>query len=196
MSALGPGWHIRATGAIHGIVGERPRFRRSAASDRVIWGHLVPVGVAAVIEPRDGAASYYETWAPDSLYLPKTGQGAGVYVGEHRVDGGTRVGHVSTLTSGRAWIDAALLIDDSPAGDAMLSDIGEDGGRLPLSIGFLADPGRSVRSNRGPVPEILRTRAMLIEVAVVERGAFDSAVTYARGTLAGPASTFAGLAGT
>jgi phage head maturation protease len=95
------------------------------------------------------------------------------------------------LVQGRAWTDAALLIDEGPTGDAVLQDIGEDGGHLRLSIGFKAHPGRSIKSNSGPVPEITRQRALLCEIAVVAAAAFESSYTYARGTLAGLAQAFA-----
>lgn len=190
MTALPPGVHIRAIGHLYGVKGAPAMFRRSSVAERVLWGHLVPVRVAAVIEPRDGGTPHYETWAADSLRLPPVGKTAGVYVGGHRVDGGTRVGRVSQLVQGRAWIDAALVIDDGEIGDAVLEDIGPGGGRLPLSIGFLADPGRSIRNNGGPVPEVLRQQAMVCEVAIVERAAFDGAYTYAPGVARGLAQAF------
>jgi hypothetical protein len=148
---------------------------------RYLWMHLVPVGRPTRITPRDGGQPYQEWFAHASVRLPWPRP---PFLVGHTRDGGSVVGRMVRLFDAGAWIDGIAHVDDSDAGDALLEDIGPDGGNLPVSIGF--QPISAVSYPEG----IRRTAVELSEVAVVEQSAYgDDARTYARGLLPPPSRT-------
>lgn len=178
--------HFRVSGQITGWGGgslstvQGTGYLRARGPGRVVYGHLVPYGVSALIEPAKGEP-FREHFARGSVRMP-AGPRPGFWL-EHRSLGGTRVGSVVAVLSQPAWCDVACAVDEGEAGDAVLDTLGADGGRVPLSIGFRADPGGTVRYHGGPVVELERTRVTLTEVAMTEAGAYEGAYCYAVGTL-------------
>jgi hypothetical protein len=161
--------HFRVTGRIRP---EMPAPVHSAGPGRGLWMHVIPWGVPTQITSRKGPA-YREWFARGSIM---TFRSVPFTLG-HLSEGGVQVGRVVKFDSGVHWMDAVALVDEGPAGDAFLEGIGEDGGRLPVSIAFR--PISSVRYFDG----LMRTRVELTEVAVVENAAYEGAYTYARGPL-------------
>jgi hypothetical protein len=153
---------------------------------RALWCHLVPFGTPAHIEPDEGEA-FIETFARCSVLMPP-GPRPGFWFW-HQAHGGVRVGEVVTLINTPAWCDMVALVDDTPAGDALLSDIDDDGGRLPLSIEFKTLPSGTIRYHGYRVPEVRRTRVWLRAVAIVDKAAYEGARLYARGHLTNLAAT-------
>jgi hypothetical protein len=150
----------------------------------VVWAHAIPWGVPVTITPRRGQP-FMEWFARASLQPPAWPQRAAFSVGHSR-EGGTRVGSIVRLVNGRLWLDAAALIDDSEAGHAFLDGLGGDGGNLPVSIAFKPLDGGTVRYPRDPLTGLeglQRTRATLVEVAVVENSAYEGARLFARSDL-------------
>jgi hypothetical protein len=161
--------HFRAIGR---IVPPMPAPAHSAGPGRGLWMHVLPWGVPTQITPR-GGPSYREWFAKGSIM---TFRPVPFTLG-HLSEGGVQLGRVVKFDSGVHWLDAVALVDENPVGDAFLADIGGDGGRLPVSIGF--KPISSVQYHDG----LMRTRVELTEVAIVEAAAYEGAYTYARGPL-------------
>ncbi len=102
----------------------------------------------------------------------------------HIALGGMPLGRVIRLIDVPGWIDAIAEIDDGPAGNAALEDIGPDGGHLPVSVAFDPDPGGMVRWPRDPLlglPGVQRTRVKLLDIAIVDSAQYEGAYTYSRG---------------
>ena len=189
--AFAPGELDRYAGLLPGELDIPAGYRemdpvmRARGLGRCIWMHAVPYCVPTRIEPPD-ADAFTEWFARNALRMPD-GPKPGFWL-RHKAHGGVRVGTVHTLINQPTWCDAVALIDDSPAGDAFLQDVGADGGHLPVSIAFEKVPGHSVPYYGAGVVDYERTRAILREIAVVDTAAYQGAYTYSRGDLTALAS--------
>jgi hypothetical protein len=176
--------HFRAVGQALGVLGvedARVRAFHPAGGGRALYGHLVPWRVPALVTPRGGGEPFQEHFRDGSVRMMGP---VGLWLG-HRADGGTRIGHLTALRNNPAWCDMIALVDDSAAGNAALDGMGDDGDRLPLSIGFEPLPNGTVRDNRTSPPTVERTLVRLVEVAIVDTATWEEARLYARGHLPG-----------
>ena len=153
---------------------------------RYLLMHAVPIGVPTRV-PKD-SGDYLEWFSRGGLRLPWPRPDFAL---RHQLLGGTKVGTVLRLIDIPGWIDAIAAVDDTPAGDAFLEDIGADGGRLPVSIAFNPEPGGTVRWPRDALTGlegVQRTRVRLTEIAVVDQAQYEGAYTFARGNWAAMAA--------
>jgi hypothetical protein len=148
-------------------VAQRPRQARA------VFMHAIPWRVPTRITPRGGGEPFNEWFARGSV----TSIRPVPFSINHVSEGGVQIGRVVRLIDGVAWLDAAALVDEGPAGDAFLDGLGDDAGRLPVSVAF--QPISSVQYHDG----LMRTKVELLEIAVVDTAAYEGAYLYARGSL-------------
>jgi hypothetical protein len=150
-----------------------PPVNGNSYGDRLLIGSLVPWSMPTDVVERDGQR-YREWFNGGSLRL--AGDVGDVPLVEGH--GGRRVGTVMALIHRRSHLDAAMLVDDGSAGDALL--YGVELNRTPLSIGFelvgsqnMAMPGTNVMGR-------MITRGTIFEVSIGVRGQYEMARVRAR----------------
>ncbi len=152
---------------------------------RFLLLHAVPVGVPTRVAKDSG--DYLEWFSRGAPRLPYPRPPFSL---RHVLQGRVAIGMVVRLVDVGPWVEAVAEIDDGPAGDAFLEDLGPDAGRLPVSIAFNPEPGGTVRWPRDPLTGlegVQRTRVRVVEIAVVDAAQYPGAHTYARGHWAGMA---------
>lgn len=177
------GVHFHAAGRLAGVT--HAYQTRAARPGRVLWAHLVPTHVTTVVKDR-GGKPYRELIQRGALQIePGTRPALRL---DHQIDGGQRVGTVVLLVHYPTWTDAAMLVDESPAGDMLLAGLDTvelTRGRVPVSVGIEAIPEHTLTMldewNR---PYVRRAKAWLREVAIVPKPAYEGAYIYARSDIA------------
>jgi HK97 family phage prohead protease len=139
---------------------------RSGGDGRTIEGRAVPYGVDQIIDDRLTESFRMGAFAHQIRAANRVKLSRG-----HISSGGAVIGRGATLEERDDGLYGSWLVSATPMGDETLQLVA-DGVLDELSIGF-----RAVRSHRRGDGVVVRTRADLVEVAVVIEGA------YGRGAL-------------